>query len=74
MYVSQEEMAMAVEWKTHCWFVYWEINGKHKDELKSSSDYGARTLFTCAEYNYLMTISDNKDYLSLTLNFNEKGI
>ena len=69
-------MALAVEWKTHCWFVYWEISGKCKNETKYRfNDYPLdRTSFTCAAYNYHLTSSDNMDYLSLTLNFNEKGV
>ena len=75
MYICKEEMTMAVECKTHCWSVYWEINGKNNDLKNRFSDYvEGRTLFICAEHNYLLTLSDNMDYLSLTLNFNEKGI
>jgi hypothetical protein len=75
MNICKEEMAVSAEWKAHCWFVYWEISKQDKELSLRFRDYvQGRTLFPCAEHNYILTISDNADYLSLALNFNEKGI
>jgi hypothetical protein len=63
-------MAVAVEWKTRCWFVYWEISGKFKDEPKDRfSDYPLdHTSFNCAGYKYQLTCTDNMDYLRMDNN------